>query len=321
LSIAPQESMLAFSTSWNADGKLTPRGLLTTLRELGVRAIELSYQHTEKEVDAISTCCRSLRIGIVSVHNFCPLPPVPNRGRSLSEILLLSSLEEAERQAAVEATRRSIDSAAACGARALIVHLGRVEIPSFTRDLIELHLRGQERSKRSQELRDRMVKERARSARRYFEKALLSLEALCSDASRAGVLLAVENRFYYREIPSLGECRKIMERFRDGPIAYWHDIGHAQIMENLGFWRQEEYLETAGDKLCGFHIHDVRRFQDHLPPSYGTVNFTRFKKYWNPRVPAVIELSPANDTAAVARGIGYALRELGEECTGAGRSA
>lgn len=316
--IAPQESMLAFSTSWNAGGRLTPRALLLTLRGLGVRAIELSYRHTEKEVDAISTCCRSLEMGIVSVHNFCPLPAVPDRGRSLSEILLLSSLEEAERQAAVEETRRSIDTAAACGARALIVHLGRAEIPSFTRDLIEFYRCGQERSKRYREMHDRMVEERARSARRYFDRALLSLDALCPDASRAGVLLAVENRFHHREIPSLDECGEIMERFRDGPIAYWHDIGHAQVMENLGFWRQEDYLDAAAGKLCGFHVHDVLRCQDHLPPSYGTVNFSRFRKYWNPLAPVVIELSPANDTAAVARGIEYARREMAGACTGAG---
>ena len=284
--------------------------MLRTLRTLGISAIELSYQHTEQDVDALSSCCRARGMGIVSVHNFCPLPAVPSRGRSLSEVLLLSSLEEAERQAAVEATRRSIDTAAACGARALILHLGRVEIPSFTRDLIELYRNGRGGSKPYREMRDRMMKERGRSAGPYFKKALLSLEALCPDASRARVSLAVENRFYYREIPSLDECREIAERFRDGPIGYWHDVGHAQVSENLGFWRHEDYLEAAGERLCGFHIHDVLQCQDHLPPSYGMVDFSRLKKYWNPRVPMIIELSPSRDIAAVARGVEYIRREM-----------
>ncbi len=302
--------MLAFSTSWNADGRLTPTALLTTIGALGIDAIELSYQHTEKDVAAISACCRSLRMGVVSTHNFCPLPAFPDRGRSLSEILLLSSLDESERQAAIEATRRSIDTAAACGASTLILHLGRVEIPSLTRELIELYRCGREGSKTYQDMCNRMVKDRAASAGLYFEKALLSLDALCPAAERAGISLAVENRFYHREIPSLDECREIMERFKDGPVSYWHDIGHAQVMEDLGFCRHEDYLETAGERLCGLHIHDVLQCQDHLPPSYGTVDFSRLKKYWRHRHPLVIELSPSSDAATVARGVEYARREL-----------
>ncbi len=310
MSLVPRESMLAFSTSWNADGGMTPELLLMTLRSLGIGAIELSYQHTEQGVEALSRCCRSLGMGIVSVHNFCPLPAMTGSGRSLSELLLLSSPDEAERRAAVEATRRSIDTAAACGARVLILHLGRVEVPSFTKELIGLHRDGRAGSKSYREMRDRMVMERAQSAGPYFKKALLSLEALCADASRAGVSLAVENRFYYREIPSLDECREIAERFRDGPIGYWHDVGHAQVSENLGFWRHEDYLEAAGERLCGFHAHDVLHCEDHLPPSCGTVDFSRFKGYWNPRVPVIIELSPSRDIAAVARGIECIRREI-----------
>jgi sugar phosphate isomerase/epimerase len=301
--------MLAFSTSWNADGRLTPTALLTTISAFGIDAIELSYQHTEEDVTAISASCRSMGMEIVSVHNFCPRPAIPDRGRSLSEILLLSSLEEAERQAAIEATRRSIDTAAASGARALILHLGRVEIPSLTRELVELYRCGREDSKTYREMLNRMVKARAERAGPYFEKVLMSLDELCPDAARAGVSLAVENRFYHREIPSLDECREIMERFRTGPISYWHDVGHAQIMEDLGFCRHEDYLETAGERLCGFHIHDVLRCQDHLPPSYGTVDFSRFKKYWRRR-PVVIELSPSSDAVSVARGVERARREL-----------
>lgn len=301
--------MLAFSTSWNADGKLTPTALLTTIAGLGIDAIELSYRHTEKDVEALSACCRSLKMGIVSVHNFCPLPAVPARGRPLSEMLLLSSLEDAERRAAVEATRRSIGTAAACGAGALVLHLGRVEAPSFTRELIELYRRGEEGSTAYRGMRDCMVKDRAAHARPYFERVLLSLEALCPDAARAGVSLAVENRFYHREIPSLDECREIMERFGDGPVSYWHDVGHAQIMEDLGFCRHEDYLDAAGERLCGFHVHDVLRCRDHLPPSYGAVDFDRFMKYRRRR-PLVIELSPSNDVESVARGIEYARREL-----------
>jgi sugar phosphate isomerase/epimerase len=185
----------------------------------------------------------------------------------------------------------------------LIVHAGRAEVPSRTGDLIGLYIEGQRGSKRFRVVRDRMVRERALKGRRSFEAALRSIEVLCETATAAGVVMAIENRFYHREIPSLDECREILERFKGAPVGYWHDIGHAQVMENLGFWSHDEWLQVAGDRVHGFHIHDVLLCRDHLPPSSGMVNFGHFRDLRRPDTLLITELSPTHGTAAVAKGI------------------
>jgi len=302
--------MLALSTSWNADGKLAPEEFFAVLREFSLGAIELSYFHTPEEISDISARCHSFGIRIVSVHNFCPFPARPLPGRPRSEALLLSSIDETERRRAVEETKRSLATAASVGAEALILHLGRVEVPCAQRELMDLYRRGEERSEQYRQIKERMTEERSRSSRRYFERALASIEELCPEASRRGVVLAVENRFYYREIPSRDECREILARFEGGPVAYWHDIGHAQVMQNLGFSGHDEYLRGAGERVCGFHIHDVEGCEDHLPPSKGRVDFRSFALLGNAAVLKVVELSREHSLESVRKGLEFLRRKV-----------
>ncbi|MDD5557692.1 MAG: TIM barrel protein [bacterium] len=295
--------MLAFSTSWNADGRFTPRGLLTTVRGFGFGAIELSYFHREDEVRALLSGARETGLRIASVHNFCPLPPGPEARRARSEVLLLSSLDDRERREAVERTRRSIDTAAAAGAAVLVMHLGRVEVAPGTRTLIGLYRAGRKGSREYGAVRGRLERRRAGRARRHLDQVFRSLDALCPAAAGAGVTLAVENRFHYREIPSYDECREILDRFSGAAVGYWHDVGHAQVMENLGFPAHEEWLGAAGGRLRGFHIHDALLCEDHMPPGDGMVDFARLGPYARPDVEWVLELSPAHPPQAVARGL------------------
>lgn len=311
--------MPALSTSWNADGRFTTRGLLTTVAGFGLGGIELSYHCTPAGVREYEAACRSMGIRVVSVHNFCPVPEAVRAGRGRSEALLLSSPDALERRSAVDATRRSIATAAALGAGVLIVHLGRVEIPSRTRDLVRLYREGMISSGRACALKARMNAGRAAAAARFFDNAVRSLDELCGAAARAGVVLAVENRFYDREIPSCGELREILRRFAGGPVGYWHDIGHAQVMENLGFCRHEEYLDAAGAALRGFHIHDVLLCEDHLPPSSGMVDFTRFAGRAEAGALQVIEVAPMHGAAAVERGVRFTERMFGDGRIGRGK--
>lgn len=304
--------MLALSTSWNADGRFTARGFCAAVRSLGLAAIELSYRCIPAEIREFGECCRETGLRVASVHNFCPVPEESPPGRARSEALLLSSPDGAERRRAVEATRRSIATAASLGARALIVHLGRVEGPAGTRELIRLYREGRRGDPRYRSAKEALETRRARRARPHFENAVRSIEELAGELTASGVILAVENRYYYGEIPSCAEVRSIREAFAGGPVGYWHDIGHAQVMENLGFGRHEDYLDAAGDMLCGFHIHDVLLCRDHLPPGQGMVDFSRFAGRMARGAMNVIELGPAHGMEDVGRGVGFLKDLLGD---------
>lgn len=302
-SLFSKQVCLSISTSWNADRRYTAEGFLRVVKEIGLRGIELSYYHSAEEVCLFSKLCRKYGLAVTSVHNFCPYPfPAHRRDRARSEVLMLSSRNEEERRAAVSHTRQSMEYAARAGVNTLVVHLGRVEIPSWTRKLIALFHNFEEDSHRFMRLKQKMVRARKRVAAQYISRVFKSIEELLPAAEKTGVTLAIENRFYYREIPTRDERDMLLSAFRGAPLGYWHDTGHAAVMEQLGFTRHEEWLDNAGRNLVGFHIHDMLLCEDHLPPSCGAIDFTRFLRYWKRGGHLVLEISPAHSSLAVAEG-------------------
>ena len=89
---------------------------------LGFPAIEINYVIPPQGVDALLT---NDHVAIASLHSPTPRIKMPN-GKS-SEALNLASPNEDERVLAVERALITIDHAARCGARYIVVHLGGIE--------------------------------------------------------------------------------------------------------------------------------------------------------------------------------------------------
>jgi len=134
-----------------------------------------------------------------------------------------------------------------------------------------------------------MLRERALESGKFLAKTLTSIEELNAYARIKDVLLGVETRFYYREIPNIEEIGVILEKFSNSQVYYWHDTGHAQLMENLGLARHGDFLERYGRSLIGAHIHDMLGCQDHLAPLQGKIDFSILKPYLKKSVLKVIE--------------------------------
>jgi sugar phosphate isomerase/epimerase len=96
-------------------------------------------------------------------------------------------------------------------------------------------------------------------------------------------------------------------------LVYWHDTGHAQIKENLGFIHHGMHLESLQEWLCGFHIHDVQfPGRDHCPPGTGSIDFEALKPFVKPHHIKVLELSPGLTAEEVVRGTEHIRRIWGE---------
>jgi sugar phosphate isomerase/epimerase len=186
-------------------------------------------------------------------------------------------------------TKITIDTASCLGAKAVVLHCGRVEIEDFTRRLICLLLAKGKESREFKALKARAIRERGLAAGAFFENSLKSLGELERYAQRRQVRLGIETRFYFREIPSFPETLTILKEFRGSVISYWHDTGHAQLMEDLGFSRHKDYLEAYGGRLLGVHLHDLRDGQDHLAPLKGKINFALLKPYLKKDTIRIIE--------------------------------
>jgi len=281
---------LAISTSWNAYRFDDGEKLLFEISQLGFTAIELSFNLSSKMVDEIADSAPRLRISIGSLHNYCPVPDGLSRKQALPDYYSLSSLDKEERFLAVKYAKHSIDTANRLGAKVVVLHCGRVEVADCTRQLIDLYNQGKNNSPEFLELKEKMIRERALESGKFLAQALISIEELNAYALIKNVLLGIETRFYYREIPNLDEIGVILNKFNSGSqVYYWHDTGHAQLMENLGLAKHKDFLERYGQRLIGVHLHDISGCQDHLAPLRGQIDFNILKPYLKQSTLKVIE--------------------------------
>ncbi len=281
---------LALSTSWNASRYNDARGLLFEIKQLGFSDLELSYNITGSMAEKMHEALKDLGLNIVSLHNYYPIPEEFEREKALPDCFSLSSLDSAEREQAVKYTKRTIDNASFLGARAVVLHCGRVEMADETRDLISLFENGLYESKEFKKKRDGFLAQRSAIASGFISKILKSLEEIERYSRGKGISIGVENRFYYREIPNFEEIGVILDNFKGSNIFYWHDTGHARVMHNLGFIQNEDlYLENYSKYLLGVHLHNITGCSDHQAPVKGEFDFTKLKPYMDVKTIKVIE--------------------------------
>jgi sugar phosphate isomerase/epimerase len=105
-----------------------------------------------------------------------------------------------------------------------------------------------------------------------------------------------------------------LKEFPAAHVCYWHDTGHAQIKENLGFIRHTMHLESLADRLAGFHIHDVQfPARDHCPPGSGMIDFAALKPLVKPEHIKVVELNPGVPVEELKRGVEHIKSVWGQE--------
>ncbi len=279
--------MFALSTVWNVDRWRNAAPLVAEIAGLGFRQLELNFSLPEALVRDIHRQARALGIAITSLHNYCPFPATFKKKDALPDCYSLAATDEEERRQAVFYTKRTIATARQLGARAVVLHCGRVEIPDQTRALIRLRL---SKNPNDTDTFRHAKTERAKKAGLHLGQLFKSLDALLMAAEDNHIILGIENRFYHREIPSLEECGTLLERYKNHPlVGYWHDVGHAFIFEQLGFVSADAWLEAYGERLCGLHLHNIKKMQDHQTPCEGDFDIMSLVPYLKRDVIRVFE--------------------------------
>jgi sugar phosphate isomerase/epimerase len=127
------------------------------------------------------------------------------------------------------------------------------------------------------------------------------LRRVIEHAALKNVRIALEGRRGYEEIPTERELPGLLEEMACDQVGYWHDFGHLQIKENLGFIDHAEWLRLIGPRAFGCHVQDcIWPAKDHEAPFTGAVNFEKLVPLLPTNCLFVWEMSP-NKTADVIR--------------------
>ncbi len=215
---------------------------------------------------------------ITSVHEPCPADISASTLKQRD--WLVSSLDEDKRQQGVAAIRRSIDLARELDAGVVIVHPGRVDIdPMLETTLRNLYNEGKRNTPEYTQAREQLAAARAAQAEANMQAVRRSITELAEYAAKVGIQLGLENRYHYFEIPLPDELEALLNLGYDEVIGYWHDVGHAQVLQHLGFGTHQDWLKRFGPRIVGTHLHDVVGIQDHLAAGLGQVDWGMVARY------------------------------------------
>ena len=284
--------------------------LLDELAALEFDGIELEYRVRPETLRQMGKR-PGREIPVFSVHAFFPNPVAAGEKGSGANAHLFSSPDRQERDTAVRHGIATLDAAERLGARAAVLHLGRVPVEQEL--LAEYRRLESVAGPPTPELLESVaavLAARERLREPHLDAVLRSVDRLNREALRRGLLLGIENRFHPHEIPIHDEVGLVLREFDGGAVRYWHDVGHALNHQRLGIGTQDAWLEAYGSRLAGTHLHDIRGGQDHLAPGTGEADFAAILSHLPEDAIKILEIRPTvpREELLVARDF---LRSLG----------
>ncbi len=296
-------SPLGMSTSWNAAATRDGTRIVEEIMGLGFGVLEVDYRVTADAARQIRGFVEAGKIRVSSVHNFSPLRPGEEPSNRGGHKLSLASLDENERRSAVALTLRSVELALGLGARALILHLGETDLGrDYVKQLAEIVKSEGVRAQAAEAIRERVKAARQARVAPFLDAAVRSLDEILAAPGGADLVLCIENRNHYHQIPLPDEVIQLKRQVPSPRLQYWHDIGHAHVLEVLGFLPHLESLRLLMPHLYGMHIHDARFTSDHKAPGTGEIDFAAILEHVPEDVIKVLELAPSANREEILKG-------------------
>lgn len=272
--------------------------MVDEILELGFRDLELSHGMTIAKLPGLRKAYADGRFRCVGVHNYFPSPV---------EVMIdapdayeFTSHRPGDRQRALDQTQRTLDFAAEFGARYLVLHMGSVPLNKrrWTRSLQDLAKAGHAATPAYAKRRLALIRKREKLGPLYYRRAIDALETLAERAAELDIILAVESRSHFEDMPTEREMLRLLDHFQDHPqVRYWHDFGHVQRKHHLGLLDHPQWLETVQPHTLGAHVHDVHwPARDHRVPFTGDIDLPRLIPLLGPSPLCTWELSPGRSS-------------------------
>ena len=304
--------MYSLSTCWNSHRHTDGAAMLREIRELGFEYAELSHGVRISLLPGILQVVAAGEMKISSLHNFCPLPMGVEH--AAPNIFKFTSDNPRERENAFKHTLKTIETAARVKAPLVVLHMGCIEMKDYTDKLLDLVKEGKKGTPKYEKLCEEAALKREEKKEKAMAAAYEMLGRLVAEAEPRGIKLGIENREALEEILFESDFPFFFKEFTSPAVVYWHDTGHAQIKENLGFIHHAMHLESLADRLYGFHVHDVQfPGRDHRAPGSGMIDFAALKPMVKPEHLKVFEFSPSLTPEEAKAGIAHLKAVWGQE--------
>ena len=291
---------LSLSTMW-------VKGRFNDMKEFANKTRQLGFTHVEANTLVSPKMLQELieaAIPISSIHSPCPAT-LSSRGIPIAN-LSLSSLDEDERREAVCFAKKTISLAGQIQAKAIVVHIGEVPINLALQErLYQLYSEGSTQTKEYAQIKKELISQRAARARLHLQAAKKSLAELSNYSQNKNIMLGLETRFHFHEIPNIDEMAELLKEVEGSLTGYWHDIGHAEMQQKLGFAKHENWLSLFHDKMIGVHLHDIAGISDHHVPGKGEANWDMIVKYLPQKAIKVCEIGEWNDEEAIRSAVQF----------------
>jgi sugar phosphate isomerase/epimerase len=296
--------MIGLSTAWLSEKEgITGLDIAREIIDLGFSAVELEYRIRERTYREMQPLMLKEKLRVMSIHNFFPLPDGAPLSSASGDRFLLSALDKEARDVAIQMTIRTIEYAGDLGAAAVVLHLGKVGMEPENERLYDFFNREGLSSREGRLFLETKLKERRERRTPHLESVFFSLDRLNDEAEKRGILLGVENRYYYHQIPDFGEVGLILDRFSGGSIRYWHDVGHAHVLERLGIIEPGSLLSSYGCHSAGIHIHDAVGTDDHWAPGSGEIDFMGQTDWFRSAPIKILEVHGKSGRLEVVKGM------------------
>jgi sugar phosphate isomerase/epimerase len=304
--------MISFSTSWNSKRHTSGDTMLREIKtKLGFDLIELDHGIRMSLIPGIQKMFDTGEIRFSSLHNFCRLPAEATAASPDCYSFSAASVEERER--AVTQALQAIDFAGQLNAPFVILHLGQVNMSPVTDRLIAMAKAGEYLSRKYVRMKIRAVQEREKAAPECLERVKNCLLRIIEYAAPRNVRIGLEARRDYEQIPTERELAELLEEMNSPYLGYWHDFGHSQIKENLGFIDHAEWLRTIGPRAFGCHVQDcIWPARDHQPPFTGSVDFEKLVPLLPTNCIFVWEMNANKTTDAIRQSVQVWKERFGE---------
>lgn len=291
---------ISLSTMWGFRNFPGLEDFFRMARRLGFATLELNHQVNSAMLAGIDLS----QYRFTSVHEPCPADISANALKVKD--WLISSTDEENRRAGVDSIRKSIHMARDLGARAVIVHPGQVKGDwADEKILCELFTAGRADSPEYRAVRQGLMDRRAATARLHLEALKKSLLELLEVSAPLGIRLGLENRFHYAEIPAQDEMEELLALAGPEQLGFWYDVGHAQVLDRLGFYPHKQWLARFGNRIVGVHLQDACGIQDHQAPGTGDVDFDLVARHLPADAIRTLEVKPVINPERVKNGLKF----------------